>query len=164
MDSLTNAFRTIGGLLQFIAEGLKTFFLPAEPFWNVLNVTIPAGQQALLNQAIDLKLGFPFYIYAIANSNVNTPVVMLDPDFLFEIKGTGGGVQFQNSPIRASALMWGGNSSRFWFRRPFCIVPKGSLTMSFFLLAPLAADFTIQWVYLGWKGLASYTSPNGGAS
>jgi len=160
MDSLTNAFKAIGGFFQFIAEGLKTFFLPAEPFWNVLNLTIPAGQLSLLNQAIDLKLGFPFYVYAISNSSVNAQ----DPGITFEIKGTGGGVQFQNSPIRMAALMWAGNSQRFWLRRPFCVVPKGSLTMSFFI--PVAQDDPVnfQFLFLGWKGLASYTSINGGAS
>lgn len=151
MDPISNTLASLTGFAARIAKvveatliGWKTFYLPAEPFINVFNFTLTA-LQALNNQAVDLRLPYDFYVYAIAVQSTGA--------FTYLIKASGGGVFFGNAQVRSLSLH-SVNEPVLWLRRPFLIAAQASLSIDLTDLSN--AVNTGQINLIGWKSESQY--------
>lgn len=144
--ALVTPLSSLTKLFTVLVQGFKSFYLPAEPYFNVFSFTLTASQ-ALNNQAADLKLPWDFYVYGIARQSTGT--------FSFLLKGSGGGVFFGNAQVRSDAL-WSANEPVLWLRRPFKIAALASLSIDLTDLS--AAGNTGQIIFVGWKAASQYSS------
>lgn len=148
---LLQAFTSdVTDLLSVIVTGFKTFYLPAEPYFNIFNWPATgtiAGNATLPGQAMDLKLPWDLYVYGIARQSTGA--------FSFQIKGSGGGVFFQNAQVRSDTL-WSANEPVLWLRRPFKVAKYASLTVD--ITDVSGANNAGQIVLVGWKAASQYSA------
>lgn len=144
LKMLADALGQISNYLGVFVQGWKSFYLPAEPFVFVFPFTLLASA-TLNNQAMDLRLPYDYYVYAIGLASTGL--------FSFLLKASGGGVFFGNANVRSDTL-WSALQPTFFLRRPFKIKANASLSVDLTDLS--AAGNTGQIVLVGWKAASAY--------
>ena len=147
---VTRGLASWAAYLQTLVNGMASIFLPAEPYFRVLDFNLAANQVAN-DQPLDMQLPFDFEIHAIGCTYAADHL-----DFSFLFKGTGGGIFFGNQPLNASTLWLVDGDPVFWLHRPFTVAALASMSVD---LVELSGNANVgQLVLCGYKSQSQYTA------